>query len=227
MARVNYGFGISNISGKIGGSVHSRTAYGSVIRDRPHHTANDSPSQLIQRSKLFNVVLEWSKLTETQRQEWNSYSEFYNGFPHRSGTTRLNGYSVFCLLNLNLALAVYPKLTRPAWLDTTYNLTLISVDYAANLLRVTFSPAIDVTLFKPVIYSCPPLSPGIGNADPYYKFVPNDSVTVTTATFTTNYLSRFGVHPPVGRSLFVAFSIIEKATGYDTQELEQKIICAI
>lgn len=72
---VQYGGGILQMRGSIGGQTHSRNRYGNYIRTKTNPVNPATSRQNEVRGNLGDMVNRWQNtLTEVQRQLWNTYA---------------------------------------------------------------------------------------------------------------------------------------------------------
>ncbi len=70
MAKVQFGGGVSNIQGSIGGNTFTRSKAGPAARNRVKPNNPASPAQLAQRERIVRLSKAWQQLTEDQRKSW-------------------------------------------------------------------------------------------------------------------------------------------------------------
>lgn len=227
MARVQFGFGINSINGKVGGSVFARGNYGNVLRSTPKHTAQKSALQMQHRAEFNSVLQLWSTISEENRNEWNSYAEYYNSFPERGGTTRLTGYTVFCQVNNNLLLIERPLISQPVWKPFTCPVTYIESNVNASNVIYGYGPTPFEDDPVPAAFITSPLSNGISNGMPYALYIPIYEITVNTLVFTPNYFKKFSTLPIPGFSIFIYISFIDVYSGLRSSELSVKSLIPI
>ncbi len=76
MALVQYGGGILQIRGSIGGQTHSRNRYGNYIRAKTNPVNPQTARQNAVRNNLASLVARWqSVLTQVMRDAWKQYAD--------------------------------------------------------------------------------------------------------------------------------------------------------
>jgi len=99
MARVTYGSMVTELRGKIGGTVFQRNAYGFSAKNKGTTCFSATAFQQSMRDSLKKAVQAWSLLSSGQRDSWNVYASTYPQYPHNGGSTELSGYNVFVKSN--------------------------------------------------------------------------------------------------------------------------------
>lgn len=142
MALVQYGGGILDMRGSIGGQVHSRNRYGNYTRARttPVNPSTDRQSQI--RAAISALASRWSTvLTALQRAEWEVYAAAITRVNKLGGQIKLTGFNHYIRSN-----APRSQLTLPIHEDGPGNLTLpgadplfaCTVDEAGQQISVVF-----------------------------------------------------------------------------------------
>lgn len=122
---------ISDISGKIAGSVFQRNQGGLSMRTQ--RTQRNANTNLQQENKIgiSNITATWITLSQSQRDQWNQYAIFRNIKQKRNQSRAINGHQLFIREN-NLRwqmrnfgpLFVSPIHTTPLFANPPLNITL-------------------------------------------------------------------------------------------------------
>lgn len=102
MARIKLSEVVTDIRGKVGGTVFQKTRYGHMLRTIPRGRNKQSFYQQCNRSKFQFIVRSWRTLTEAQKEAWNNAVSdwtFENVF---GDTVTPTGSLLFNRLNLNV-----------------------------------------------------------------------------------------------------------------------------
>ena len=114
MAIFNPGIAIGQISGKVGGSVFSRNRGGSYVRNNAIPSRVVSEKALLQKACLAAAVRSWSDLTDSQRQQWNTYAQTATVTNRLGKSISLTGQNWFVACNSRLLRAEdTPVVTSP------------------------------------------------------------------------------------------------------------------
>lgn len=99
MARVQTSALISNITGKLNGSVFQRTQGGLIIRNQSGKINSNTPRSNLRKVGIAQVQSDWQSLTDTQRTLWNTYAIYLNVKQHNNPTLNINGHQLFININ--------------------------------------------------------------------------------------------------------------------------------
>jgi hypothetical protein len=214
---------LSNISGKLGGGVFSKTCGGSTLRIPPPRSRSLSSYQQVIQNRVTMLSRLWQTLDESARGEWNYFSSFYVCYSARSGSYKLGGYQLFIKLNLNKLLIGGTVSNTPTWDSFQYTLSEISVTLYENEFNVSFLPAINPALILPVLFCTDNTSPGISNADGRYYYIPQDSYSSIDADYINNFETAFRHPPTIGRVLFLDFCLYQISSGIPCNSVLSKV----
>ena len=96
MAKVLYGGGVANMSGSLGGTVHSHNQFGSYTRNRVVPTNPQTSKQTSARSRLSSVAQAWRVLTDAVRSDWAALGAQIVRSDALGQTYTLKGFNAFC-----------------------------------------------------------------------------------------------------------------------------------
>lgn len=100
MALVQYGGGILDMRGSIGGQVHSRNRFGNIIRARTTPVNPQSPRQNLVRSIIQLLASAWPNvLTQAQRDAWEIYASNIPRTNKLGASIRLTGFNMYIRSN--------------------------------------------------------------------------------------------------------------------------------
>ena len=116
MARVNYGFPVTELTGSIGGVTFQRNSAGTICRLKPNIPVNPSPAQALQQYKISQLVALWPTLSQAEKDSWSTELVPHLHTNPWGDQKTLNGYQWFMSCNLNLLLAgESTRNTSPVW----------------------------------------------------------------------------------------------------------------
>lgn len=144
MALIQYGGGILDARGSIGGQVHSKNRYGSYIRARTTPVNPQSARQNKIRSVIQSLSQAWSNtLTQLQRDAWEVYAAAITRSNKLGAQIKLTGFNMFIRSNAprsqsddGVVVAGPTTLTLPPS-DPVF---ACEVDEAGQEISVTFDP---------------------------------------------------------------------------------------
>jgi len=214
---------VTKISGKIGGSVLGTSVNGSYIRQNAYSIKNPSPSQQIQRTKIYQVPQEWVNSTALQKSNWLTETVNYPYVNRVGDSVFYTAYQLFNYINqnrllINLALIANPPVySAPSVI--VYSITALP----PSTLNLIYS-AVSVTDTL-VIYATPPRPMGTAYNPSLLKFVEYyDSVVVAgTRNFGTNYNNLFG-NFSTGQAIYVVVKVVNRVTGIPSRPHEPILV---
>lgn len=217
------GIGITEISGKLGGNVFSRTKGGAVIRNRVVPTNPQTVAQQAVRAIFGAISSAWRALTAEERESWNSSAQDYP-YQNALGESKiLSGKALFQKLNNNLLYAGQSILSSPLApqgvnAPVTTSMFIIERNAAGtgfNVgdVEVDLATSGDNTTIV-VLEMTPPLSPGVKNAAPRFVRVLQDTVSNSNVVlnFEVQYAAMFGI-PAEGTQVQLRVFAVNPATG--------------
>jgi hypothetical protein len=96
MALIQYGLGVTQISGRVGGQIYSHNRGGPYVRNGTIPTDPESQAQSDQRGRLGSLSTIWvNTLTQTQRDGWDVYANAVPWINRLGASTRLTGLQMF------------------------------------------------------------------------------------------------------------------------------------
>lgn len=147
MALVQYGGGILDMRGSIGGQVHSRNRSGSYIRARTTPVNPQSPRQNLIRSIIQSLAPAWSNiLTQLQRDAWEVYADAITRVNKLGAQIKLTGYNHFIRSNTPILQALGARVDPgPTTLTLPPGdpLMVATVDEGAQQISVVFDDTMD------------------------------------------------------------------------------------
>ncbi len=144
MALVQYGGGVLDMRGSIGGQVHARNRFGSYIRARTTPVNPQSGRQNLIRSVIQSLSQQWSNtLSQLQRDAWEVYAAAITRTNALGAQIKLTGFNHFIRSN-----SVRLQSANPVLLPGPTTLTLppgdplfaCEVDETNQQISVTFDP---------------------------------------------------------------------------------------
>lgn len=216
MARVNYGHGISSLSGKVGGVVHSLTTYSPVMRSSPRTVVQSSSSQQSIRSIVATASKLWSQLSDSNRAEWASYATYYASWPTADRSRQLSAYNTFLEITIGLLLAGRTPITTPGWDSVQYVCPQCTLDIFGTGFWIEFDdtpPASDHYL---LISATPCLSPGRTCVTNRLRRLETPTTPSHSYNLTSAWLAKYGSLPTIGLYVTVSYSFIDVSSGIRT-----------
>lgn len=129
MARIKFSGVVSEVKGKLNGTVFSRNRGGAYMRNnKSGQTTNSAKSSQV-KNKFGSLASRWRSLTVDQQNEWNAAGINYPTVNKFGDTRTPSGYELFMRLNGTLELMNLPIQTLPSLPKTISPLGAVSYDY--------------------------------------------------------------------------------------------------
>lgn len=129
MARIKFSGVVSEVKGKLNGTVFSRNRGGAYMRNnKSGQTTNSAKSSQV-KNKFGSLASRWRSLTVDQQNEWNAAGINYPTVNKFGDTRTPSGYELFMRLNGTLELMSLPIQTLPSLPKTISPLGAVSYNY--------------------------------------------------------------------------------------------------
>lgn len=99
MARVQLGMSITDISGKVGGTVFQNTQGGTIMRNQPGIKNTFTSSRQRVKNGMQYIQQSWRELTLDKIAVWNAYAIFLNKSQHHNLNRIIGGQHLFIFQN--------------------------------------------------------------------------------------------------------------------------------
>lgn len=100
MAKIRFGMGISEMSGKSNGVVYARNASGFYVRNMVNPVNPNSARQVIVRSRMTECSQAWAGLTPAQRSSWSDYASNVKIMDRFGVPINVTGFAQFTRSNM-------------------------------------------------------------------------------------------------------------------------------
>lgn len=208
---------VSDIKGKISGSVFQNSLGGLVMKSGTGRTNRNSINQSLLKSITANVQNGWFALSDAQRSTWSSFAKFVNVQQIKNTGLYVNGQQLF--IKSNVIRAFYglsslsdPQFSRCITLSVSFTVALSGAD-----LILTSSRLVDSDVEFIVCYATFPVRPTINNPGSRYRLLVFSTTTDTTFDISSAYTAVFGRKPIAGETIFVKAFVANLFTGIFTQ----------
>lgn len=220
MAKIKLGAFITEIAGKVGGTVFSRNKGGAYAKNRVMPSNPRTTAQQNIRGFFGAMAQQWRALTQAQRESWNELAGTFSLNNSLGDAIRLSGIALFQKLNGNLrSLGNSPILNAPMLAGTdpiTINSFVIESDGSDITTAISVAAlATSVPDTEFAVFATAPVSPGVSNLNNRFRLIANfaDLTTLNTAdSLQTPYKTVFGV-PSAGTRVAVQVLPINSVTG--------------
>ena len=213
--KVKYGTIIVAGSGTINGFVAANNKAGSYLRTKVTPVNPQTIAQNAVRNAFTASSQAWRGLTVAQREAWNSSTGDFMGTDQFGDSRSLSGFQLFTRINNNLRFVGETVITTPPVPTAVAAFTDLSlaVVKGTDAVTVTFEPAIDAG-DKVILSMTAGVSAGKSFVKSEYRKVDIlTSAETSPHVATTEYETKFGDVPAIGRKVFVKLKTVNKATG--------------
>lgn len=213
MASVKWSGLVSEVRGKINGSILSVGYGGQIIRNRRSGGGVTSTSWRKSRANLAYIAGQWRTLTSAQQAAFISAGVSFPYVNKFGDSVTPSGFQLFCTLNSNLNFIAQSLITTapsPASSETLGTITFSQPSSGALRLAYTATAS---GLSAIVVYASSAQSLGVYTAPRFMRFV--DVVRSNVASplnFGSHYDRVFGDVPTSGR-IFIKVVTINYTTG--------------
>lgn len=227
--------GITNISGKAGGSVFARNKGGAIVRNFAVPSNPSSEFQENVRGTFGAFAQQWRGLSESERSAWNNATDDYERVNVFGDNRKLSGISLFISLNQNLVQAGQSPITMPKapqGTDAPLSLTNFVVEIqaipqeppkvSADLTYEQLAGALGGIV---IIEATATASPGISNFSNRFRVVATEATTTSPMQldFADEYVERFGT-PLVGGKVAVRVKFLNPNTGETSAYVSANVV---
>lgn len=220
MALIKLGAFVTEIAGKVGGTVFSRNKGGAYAKNRVMPANPRTTAQQNIRGFFGAMSQQWRALSQAQRESWNELAGTFSLNNSLGDAIRLSGIALFQKLNGNLrSLGTPPILNAPMLAGTdpitiaTWAIETDGTDISTNILVAALATSVPDTEFA--VFATAPVSPGVSNLNNRFRLIGHfpDLTTLNAAdSLQTPYKNVFGL-PPAGSRVAVQVLPINSVTG--------------
>jgi len=215
-AKIQYGALVTELKGKIGGTVFQSGRYGFQARNKPAPNRTASYNQSIVRGSILAVSKAWRDLTESERLAFDAIAPSWPAVDAFGNAMLLTGYNVFCKTNfwnwaLSGAINSTASLPSALWSPTSISL---SIAVGAATFDLTFAPSPVDTSCEAIIYLSGQVSAGRTAPPSNMRGVGSyPAGTVTPIDLTSLYSAKSGTFPTAGNRVFVGVQAVSTVNG--------------
>ena len=218
MASVEFGGGVSQVVGRVGGSVFQRGRAGSQLRTLPINTGRKQNLLSSARTSLASVSTYWRKLSVGDQLLWTATANTQTRYNRLGVPYTPSGFQLFCELNLNIALINSAAIiSTPPALPTLPSITSPSctIDVSTPLYDITGGIVNGSAAYNWLIEATRPASLGVHSVRAPFCIIYNeDDTTTLPPDMWSSYYKRYSFTPPADTVIFTRICAIHKADGW-------------
>lgn len=231
MARLKFGMVVTDMRGKLGGHVFTKSRQGATVRTKVTPVNRQTSAQGAIRGIFGTLSRGWNGLTEPQRATWNNAAEEFKRTNVFGDQVALSGKNLYISLNTNITTAGGVGIVVAPVDSSTPIIASFDVD-------VTHTPSsIDLRLLIPGVLSPKDVliveatmqnSAGRYNFSGQYRQIatcPADDI-VDADTLAGLYVEKFGALRVGAKISFRAY-IINRTTGFASPKVIASTIVAV
>lgn len=219
MARVQYGALITELAGSIGGITFQRNSSGNIARLKPNMPVNSSADQQTQQFIISSLIPAWTALSAANKTGWENFAAAHDHVNDWGDIKTLNGFQWFMSCNINLLLNSQAIISAaPAWTAVAALAQFALVTDAANL-TLDWTPSIDITGYRLMIYATPPIRQSTMKLRRSTFLIRKyDGGVIDTLAITAQYVSAFNVvwadlFADAKCNIIIRVKIVQEGTG--------------
>lgn len=219
MAKLKLSAIVSEMRGKLNGSVFSKNRGGAYVRTKVTPVNPQSIAQGAVRAALTNLSQGWRGLTEAQRAAWNSAVSNFTGTDIFGDIKTPSGINLYNKLNLNLnAIGVAPINTPPMAVSVGFFDSLIIIaDASSGTVAATYT-AVGASAGQTVVVEATPcVSSGKSFVKSEFRQIATFAGDAASPqAIGASVVAKFGAMT-VGQKIFVRLKFVDNTTGVSGQ----------
>lgn len=205
---------ISEITGKVGGSVFQRSQSGIILRSFTSPINKNSNLQNISRAISSTVLNAWLSLTDSQRLLWQQFIQYMPAKQKHNKFLFLSAQQVFIKFNsyrlhYGFSILTSPKFYKCAITPISLSATSDNINLTVTANRAMVSNDEFIILFMTIVFSS-----SINNPGSRYKLIKLVTTNTDIYNITSLYTSIFGRIPQSGETLFIKYTNASKTSGF-------------
>lgn len=216
MARIIYSGLVTSIRGSIGGTTFQNNAYGFTIKNKANMIRPNSIDQEVRKIIFSSAVKNWSSMSQTFRDNWNTFASTFPQFSKHNVSSVLSGFAVFVKWHtaFYLGFGDYSFIDGiPSVAPVAMDSASITIVNAASVLTLNSTWAIGDESWNVNIF----ISRGFSAAQNFVgtspKFIKKVTSIDAATVITTQYIAKYGSLPTVGSILNVALQLYDENGG--------------
>lgn len=215
MAKIKLSAIVSEVRGKLNGSVFSKNRGGAYMRTKVTPVNPQTIAQGNVRALLTTLSQGWRSLTEAQRLAWNSAVSAFTSTDIFGDIKTPSGINLYNKLNLNLgAIGEAPISTPPVAVGVGYLSALsLAADASASTIAATFTAEGASAGQTVIVEATPCLSAGKSFVKSEFRQIGTFAGDATSPqAIGAMYVAKFGAMT-ADKKIFVRMKFVDKTTG--------------
>lgn len=226
MAKIKLSAMVSEMRGKLNGSVFSKNRGGAYLRTKVTPVNPQTTAQGNVRSKLTNLSQSWRGLTDAQRNAWNTAVSNFTGTDIFGDIKTPSGINLYTKINLNLANVAQSQLNLPPLPSSVgvFNSLTITATATTPALSIAFTQTGVAAGQTVVVEATTQLSAGKNFVKSEFRKIGTFAGgTATPYNALSAYTAKFG-SLVAGQKIFIRFKAVSNTTGIAGQYTTNSVI---
>lgn len=204
---------ISDIRGKIQGTVFQRSAGGLTVRSQTTPINKNSNRQNKTRNFINILQQQWRLLSPTERQTWLQFTNFNPIQQKRNSELFINGQQAFIKLNLYRLEYGFAIITTPQFSKCEITPVDVTIQLAGPNLFIKVDRELQSSFEFLIFFITVNLVPTINNPGSRFKLIKFTTTDSDTFNINNEYITIFGALPVSGSKVFFKFTNADKNSG--------------
>jgi hypothetical protein len=231
MTKVKFSALISEMRGKLNGSVFTKNRYGNALRNKVTPVNRRTSYQQAIKQRFTFYSQKWRSLSPEQVNAWNAATEDFKSSNVFGDSIRPTGSNLFCALNANLALIGLPEITNPPLQKSIDGIKKFSLEVSAvpasEKFEITFDPSPTAADVVHLVLATRCYSPGKSYVQGEYRLIGTiPSGTMGSYDALDDWKAKFGTLVS-GQLVSVKLVPVHRTTGCKSKagnELASKVL---
>jgi len=204
---------LTDIRGKIGGTVFKKTSGGLTMQNA--YLGKKNISVQTNQSLTINSVLQtaWNNLTEAQQTYWTTWANFMQVGQRKNKSLFLTGYQAFLKVNFYFSFYGRTILTAPSFRKGHIEDVGFVPYLSAGDLLIDQGGVWEESSSILAMWISGTVSSSVNNIGSRMRMINKDVALAGDYDITDEYVSLFGALPSAGDTLFFRYMIIDELSG--------------
>ena len=213
MALIKVSALISDIRGKIAGSVFQLSNSGLTLRSNPGQINPQSPSQNSARAITGSVLREWIQLTAAQRARWELFRQYNPILQRNISGLHISAQAMFTKINVIRLHYNLTILTAPSFNKCDLTPIDATLQFSGGAIEIVTDRVMNSSIEFVILSTSPILAASINNPGKSMRLISFTTTSTDTFDITSQYLDIFGQVPQPGDNVFIRFTVANKQSG--------------
>lgn len=213
MAKIKLSGIISDIAGKVGGSIFQKSQSGHILRNFTFPVNKKTPGQENIRNITNRLQQYWLTLSQAQRDVWHSFAHYNRIKQNNFSGLFLNGHQTFLKLNHYRLLYGYSVLITPQFLKCQFEVIDLTLELRSGRLVIISDRELKPNLEFLIIFLTLYKNRSINNPGSSYRAIIGDFSEVYQNDITDQYFNVFSYNLALEETVFFKFTVASKLSG--------------